>query len=130
MTSPVLIFLNLLRASPVVGAHLGDRIHVEEAPTGIDFPYAVVRASGGARTYGLARSTGHQIARMTVIVFAETFAAADGAATAIETALRDIHTTVGNARIKIMSQGVGVSDSVDNPKRYRRAMQFDMHISE
>lgn len=130
MTSPVLILLNLLRASPAVAAHLGDRIHVEDAPAGTAGAYAVVRASGGERTNALSRSTGHKVARMTVIVFAETFAAADGAATAIEKALRDLRTKVGNASVKIMPGSMPVSDTVGQPKRYRLAAQFDMHISE
>lgn len=31
--------------------------------------------------------------------------------------------------VVIRSEGVGVSDTVDDPKRYRRALQFDMHLS-
>ena len=127
--TPTLLMLNVLRASPAVAAHLADRIHVEDAPAGTEGSYALIRPSGGERTYGLAGSTGHELARMTVIVFAHTFAAADTAADAIETALRDFRATIDGARVTIRSDGVGVSDTIDEPKRYRRAMQFDMHVS-
>jgi hypothetical protein len=127
--TPTLIMLNVLRAAPAVTALLGDRIHVEDAPADTDGTYALVRPSGGARTYGLARATGHQLARMTIIVFAPTFKAADETAEVIEAALEDFRNTMNGARVVIRSEGVGVSDTVDDPKRYRRAMQFDMHVS-
>lgn len=127
--SPVPIFLSILLAAPTVGALLGDRIHAEEAPAGTQGAYAIIRPSGGERTYSLARSTGHQIARVTVIVFAPTFAAADRAATAIEDALRDVNTRIDGARVIVRSEGIGISDTVDEPKRFRRAMQFEMHVT-
>lgn len=127
--TPTLLMLKVLQAAPAVTAALGDRIHVEDAPSGTEGAYALVRPSGGERTYGLAKVTGHQIARMTVIVYAPTFAAADKAADAIETALVDMRTTIEGTRVVIRSEGVGVSDTVDDPKRYRRALQFDMHLS-
>lgn len=127
--TPTLILLSLLRASSTVTAMVSDRIHVEDAPAGTGGAYVLIRPAGGERTYGLAGSTGHELARMTVIVFAPTFAAADTAADAIESALRDVRTTIDGARVSIRSDGVGVSDTVDEPKRYRRAMQFDMHLS-
>lgn len=127
--TPTLLMLNALRASPAVTAHLGNRIHAEDAPGGTEGTYALVRPSGGERTYALERATGHQLARMTVIVYAPTFAAADKAADAIETALVDMRATIEGTRVVIRSEGVGVSDTVDDPKRYRRALQFDMHLS-
>lgn len=127
--TPTLLMLNALRASPAVTAHLGNRIHAEDAPAGTEGAYALVRPSGGERTYALERATGHQLARMTVIVYAPTFKAADEAAAAIDDALTDFRATVDGTRVKVRSEGVGVSDTVDSPKRYRRALQFDMHLS-
>lgn len=127
--TPTLMFLSLLRSASPVTALVGDRIHVEDAPAGTQAAYVIVRPSGGGRTYGLEKASGHQLARMTAIVFAPTFKAADEAAAAIEGALVNFRQTIDGTRVVIRSEGVGVSDTVDEPKRYRRAMQFDMHLS-
>ncbi|MCJ2030840.1 hypothetical protein MKK50_15825 [Methylobacterium sp. J-043] len=72
----------------------------------------------------------HQFARLTVIVDAPTFAAGDKVADAIETALVDMRKMIEGTRVVICSEGVGVSGTVDDPKRYRRALQFDMQLSQ
>lgn len=127
--TPTLVMLNVLREAPSVTAVLGDRIHVEDAPAGTEGAYALVRPSGGDRMYALAKVTGHQVARMKVFVYDATFKTADEVADAIETSLVDIRTKAGGMRIVICSEGVGVSDMMDEPKRYRRTMQFEMHLS-
>ncbi|WP_458424315.1 hypothetical protein [Methylorubrum extorquens] len=40
-----------------------------------------------------------------------------------------MRTSMEGMRVVLRSKGVGKSDTVDDPKRYRRALQFDMHLS-
>lgn len=129
MSSPLVLMVALLKASPAVGALVADRIEPEVAH-GPDYPRIVVRQAGNRPVRSLKGSVALREARVNLLCAGKTFTAADRLAATVISALKDIrHARVAGQRITVLQDGDDTGSYDEASDSFTRIVGFRVSIS-